>query len=126
MAGLTLDAGALIEVDRGGRRTMLLANEVFLRREVVTIPAGALAQVWRGQRSARIAQFLRGCSVEPLSETNAKRAGELLARSGTADAIDASVVVSAASRGDAIVTSDPGDIRKLLDFAPGVAAVLIV
>ena len=126
MAGLTLDAGALIDIERQGRDALRLANRARQRQQTITVPAGVLAQVWRGPRSARLAQFLHGCVVEPLTETNAKRVGELLARSGASDAIDASVVVSAASRGDAIVTSDPGDIRRLVEFAPGVAAVLVV
>jgi predicted nucleic acid-binding protein len=126
MAGLTLDSGALIDAERGGRPTVTLVKRAVQRGESITVPAGVLAQVWRGDRNARLALFLRNCVVEPLAEARAKRVGELLARSGTSDAIDASVVVSAASRGDAIVTSDPGDIRRLAAHAMGVAAVLTV
>ena len=105
---------------------MTLAKRARQRKQTLTVPAGVLAQVWRGDRSVRLAQFLHGCEVEPLTEERAKNVGQLLARSGTSDVIDASVVVSAASRGDAIVTSDPDDMRRLTAHQPGVAAVLTV
>jgi len=39
--------------------------------------------------------------------------GQLCGRSGTADVIDASVVVAAWTNGRVVVTSDPDDIRRL-------------
>jgi hypothetical protein len=45
-----------------------------------------------------------------------RRAGMLLARSGSSDAIDATVVCLAAD-GDDILTSGPGDLRPLAEAA---------
>jgi hypothetical protein len=56
---------------------------------------------------------LRGCRVEPLSEAIARQVGAALDRSGTSDVADASVVVGALLRGDAVVTSDRGDLERV-------------
>ena len=126
MAGLTLDAGALIDAERAGRMTALIVGEAIARGESITVPAGVLAQVWRSDRNARLALFLRNCLVEPLTETQAKGVGRLLARSGTSDIVDASLVLSAASRGDVIVTSDAADIQHLTALVTGVAGILLM
>ena len=60
-----------------------------------------------------LARLLDGSVIEPLDEPGARVAGQLLARARSADAIDASVVAGALRRGDAIVTSDRGDIERL-------------
>ena len=122
MAGITLDAGALIAAERNDRKFW-----GYWKRSVPTertIPAVVIAQAWRGSRSARVATVINGCRVEPVDEFLAKAAGELLARSGTADAIDAIVVASAARRGDVILTSDPGDLRRLAAFATGQVTII--
>lgn len=117
--GLTLDAGALIALDRGGDRAVALLRAALAQGSEVTVPAGALAQAWRGgPRQARLAAFVEGANVDPLDAEAAKAAGVLCGRSATADVVDASVVVSARSRGDLVVTSDPRDML-LLD--PGLA-----
>jgi hypothetical protein len=59
-------------------------------------------------------RVLQGCEVEALSEEHAKRIGRLLAVSRTTDVVDASVVVGAAARRDAVVTSDRRDIARLV------------
>ena len=51
-------------------------------------------------------------TVVPLDGELGKRAGELLARSGTRDVVDAAVVLLARS-GDRVFTSDPDDLRVL-------------
>jgi hypothetical protein len=112
-AGLTLDSGAFIAAEKGVRRFWELWKEALLRGVIVTVPAAVVAQVWRGN-SAVIARVLQGCEVEALSEERAKRIGRLLAVSRTTDVVDASVVVGAAARRDAIVTSDRHDIDRLV------------
>jgi len=52
--------------------------------------------------------------VIPLDDQLGRRAGLLLARSGTADAVDAAVV-AVARPGDRILTSDPDDIDRLVE-----------
>ena len=113
MAGLTLDAGALIAAERNDRAFWAVFKEATLREVVPVIPAPALAQAWRGSRQARLAQVLKACWVEPLDEPLAKQAGELCGRAKTTDVVDAAVVASAARRGDAVATSDPKDLRRL-------------
>lgn len=112
-AGLTLDSGALIAAEKGDRRFWALWKEALQRGVNVTVPAPVVAQVWRGH-SAVIARVLQGCEVEALSEERAKRIGRLLAVTHTTDVVDASVVVGAAARRDAVVTSDRRDIDRLM------------
>ena len=117
MGPLTLDAGALIAADRGDRRFW-----AFWKRALGSpryVPAGALAQGWRGPRSARVALLLAACEVIELGEAGAKAAGELCGRSATADVVDSSVVLVAAAVGGIILTSDAGDLRRLHGFVAG-------
>ena len=50
-----------------------------------------------------------------MDEVLARRAGELLGRTGTDDPVDAIVAQSAARRGDVVLTSDPTDMQRLAD-----------
>jgi exosortase/archaeosortase len=65
------------------------------------------------------------CRAVPMTEDVAEAVGKLLAMSGSADVVDAAVVVAAISVGAAVLTSDPNDLRKLADAA-GVSVPLIV
>lgn len=62
-------------------------------------------------------RLLRGCEVVAFEETNAHRAGQLLAKSRTGDVVDAAVVVLAVERGADIQTGDVADIRRLIAAA---------
>ena len=80
MRGAVLDAGALIAIERGNRRMQALLDEAHVAGAELTIPAGALAQSWRGTpRQARLARLLRLANVKvaPLDEPTAKAAGVL-------------------------------------------------
>jgi predicted nucleic acid-binding protein len=115
-AGHTLDAGALIALERGDHRLQRLLLEARDRSRPISIPAGALGQVWRGSpRQALLARVLRLGAVEIIDLTGeaARAAGILCGAAGTNDVIDASVVLCAAERGHRIVTSDPDDLRRL-------------
>lgn len=58
--GITLDAGALIALDRGDRRVIALLARAHETSDVVTIPATALAQGVRDPaRQARLARLVR-------------------------------------------------------------------
>jgi hypothetical protein len=114
---LTLDAGALIAIERNDealRETIRVALDAGMQ---VMIPAAALAQAWRnGRRQVRLVRLLGldGVEVSDLDELAAKASGELCARAGTRDVIDASVVVCAHRQGNAtVITSDPADIQRL-------------
>jgi predicted nucleic acid-binding protein len=116
MRGVTLDAGALIALDRDDRRVIVLLARAVEVGGRVTVPATALAQVIREPaRQARLARLLRqpSTSLEALDGPDATRVGLLLATSRTRDITDAHVVVCARRHADAIVTSDPADLRRL-------------
>jgi predicted nucleic acid-binding protein len=113
VSGLTYDAGALVAAEGGDRRMWAIHRRALERLHTPTVPAGVLAQAWRGGPQHLLARLLDGCAVEPLDEPAARAAGQLLGRARSADAIDASVAVGAMRRGDAIVTSDRGDIEGL-------------
>jgi hypothetical protein len=125
LPGLTLDAGALIALDRGDRRMIALLRQALAEGRAFRVPAGVVAQAWRdGRRQVTLARFLRGTevSVVPLDEGLSRAAGELCGLTGTADVIDASVVLVARGGSDIIVTSDPSDLRRL-DPAAAIAAL---
>lgn len=116
MAGLTLDAGALIAYERGEFKIRRILKTAFGRGVTPTIPAVVLAEVWRGDRKdARVAWLLKACDVEPLDEQRARAAGKLRRSTAGAGAVDACVAVGVRERGDAIATSDPDDMRRLLE-----------
>lgn len=121
MAGLTYDAGALIAAERGDRKLWTLHRRALERELSPVVPAAVLAQVWRGGPQPSLSRFLRGCVIDGLDESAARMCGVVLAASETADVVDASVVVGAAHRGDAIVTGDSGDLERL---AAGIGADL--
>jgi hypothetical protein len=116
MPGVTLDAGALIAVDRGDRRVLVLLARARETGAAVTVPATALAQaIRRPERQARLARLIRqpGTGVISLDRVDATSTGRLLAASGTPDIADAHVVICARRAGQPVVTSDPGDLRAL-------------
>ena len=115
MAGLTLDAGALIAYERSDERVREILAVAYARGLVPTIPAVALAEVWRGDaKDARVARLLKACSIEALDERLARAAGRLHRATPGSGAIDACIAFGVSERGDAIATSDPDDLRKLL------------
>ena len=125
MSGITLDEGALIALDRNDRRVIALLAQTIERGMRVTIPATALAQAMRNPaRQARLRRLIRQSSTDliALDGLDATLVGRLLARTGTADIVDAHVVVCAERTGQAVVTSDPHDIQRL---SPGLRLVAV-
>jgi hypothetical protein len=113
---LTLDAGALIAFDRGGRAVRRTVERAAARGLQIVIPAGALGQAWRdGRKQARLSRLLREevVTVESPDEPAARDAGELCGRRGTSDVIDASVVIAARGSRARVLTSDPDDLRRV-------------
>lgn len=116
MAGMTMDAGALIAVDRNDRRVLVLLARARETGSRVTVPASALAQaVRRPEQQARLVRLLRQptTDVVPLDRVDATNVGRLLAASGTSDVVDAHVVICARRAGQQALTSDPDDLRAL-------------
>jgi len=111
--GLTYDTGVLVALERGDRAAWAWHKAAVRARRVPTVPAAALAEAWRGARQARLGAALSGCRLDPLDERQARTAGVALGRAGSAETIDACVLASAASRGDAVLTADPTDLGAL-------------
>ncbi|HEX5061045.1 MAG TPA: hypothetical protein VFV99_16875 [Kofleriaceae bacterium] len=106
----------MIALERHDRDFMIFLNEVRRQKVDIAIPAGVVAQAWRdGRRQARIARFLTApqVRVEVLDEFRARAAGQLCGVTGTADVVDASVVLCARENKHAVATSDPDDLRRL-------------
>lgn len=118
MAGVTYDTGALVAAERNDRRMWAL-HAGFLAEEVVpVVPAPVLAEAWRGSpRQASLSRLLAMCEVEPLSEEQARQVGILAGKAGHDDVVDVAVVEGAIRRGDAVVTSNEDDIRRIADAA---------
>ena len=113
MNGVTYDAGALLAADRGSQRMQALHQQALESGLVPVVPAGVLAQAWRGGPQPMLSRLLAGCRVEALDEPKARSAGAACALAKTSDVVDASVAVGAAVRGDVIITSDAGDIEHI-------------
>ena len=120
-AGITLDTGALIALDRGDPRMIALLRRALAQGFAFRVPSGVLGQAWRdGRVQVTLGRFLRSEEVEiiPLDEQLARACGELCGATNTSDIIDASVVILARQRRDRIVTSDPHDLRRPDPAAP--------
>jgi predicted nucleic acid-binding protein len=91
---------------------------------VPTIPAIALAEVWRGDaKDARVARLLKASSIETVDERLAREAGRLRRATQDTGAIDACIAIGVRRRRDAIATSDPEDMRMLLGSSFTILAV---
>ncbi|WP_199701513.1 hypothetical protein [Jiangella rhizosphaerae] len=113
--GITYDTGALVAAE-ANRVDIWALHRDALRHEIrPVVPAAVLAQAWRGGPQHQLSRLLRGCKIEPMTEQLAREAGAACAAARTSDVVDATVVISALSRGDLVVTSDLGDLARLSD-----------
>jgi hypothetical protein len=110
------DAGALIAIDNDDRRMWARHSLALEDGRDIHVPSVVVSQAWRdSRRQVRLGRFLAGCDVVPVGLETAKAAGVLCGKAGTADVVDATVVVMAAGLGAIIWTSDPDDIHALID-----------
>jgi hypothetical protein len=116
--GVTYDSGALIAAE-GRERRIWARHRAFLAIRVVpTVPAGVVAQTWRGGgRQAMLSRLLVGCHVEALDGDQARRVGPLAAKASTTDIVDASVVEGALRRVDLVISSDREDLEAIATAA---------
>jgi predicted nucleic acid-binding protein len=123
--GITFDAGGLIALDRSDRRVLTLIARATERGMRITIPATALAQAIRKPATqVHLSRLIRqvGTDLIPLGGPDATAVGLLLARTGTADIVDAHVAICAQRAGQAVVTSDADDLRRI---APELRLVVV-
>jgi predicted nucleic acid-binding protein len=116
MIGVTLDAGALIALERSDRRVIALLARAAATDATITIPAPVIAQVIRDPaRQVRTSRLIRqpNTRIPPLDARAAVQVGRLLAASRSSDAVDAHVVLCAREADGSIVTTDPHDLARL-------------
>ena len=118
-AGVTLDTGALIALERRHDRVLRLLRGAQARYLPVTVPVAVVAEWWRGRTDRREA-ILAAMLIEPMSDRLARVAGEALKPISSATTVDAIVMASAASRGDVVLTGDLADLARLADHFPSV------
>jgi hypothetical protein len=114
VSGVVLDAGALIALERNDRAMWAMLKLAASSGAEVIVPSTALAQVWRGTPAqAPLSRALQHCETASFDAV-ARDVGELCGATRTSDICDAHVALVAATRGDALCTSDLADMRRLL------------
>jgi hypothetical protein len=115
--GLTLDAGALIALDHPASAILMQARleEALRRGGSICVPAGVIAQAWRGPRQVRLARLIRSREVDVavMTPSVARTIGEMCAATGHADIVDVHVALCARERQHVVVTSDPDDLTRV-------------
>jgi hypothetical protein len=111
---LVLDAGALLAIERGDRRTVALIKHELLAGRVPRTHGAVIGQVWRGgaRPQASLARLLPALEIVPIDDGLGRRAGVLLGVARARDVVDAALVLLAADE-DLVLTSDPGDLARL-------------
>jgi hypothetical protein len=117
------DAGLLIAAERNDRNVWADHRARLEAGVVPTTTAPVVAQVSRSPRQAQLRRLLRGCHIASFAPGQAHEVGGLLARAGTSDVVDAHVVLTAASSGATVLTSDWAEIEHLSNRLPGPVVV---
>ena len=113
MSRIVMDAGGLIALERNQRQLWAALADAATSGGEVVVPSTVLAQVWRGTaRQARLARALMHCRIATFDPI-ARSVGELCGLARTSDVCDAHVALVSVDA-DAVYTSDPTDIRRLL------------
>jgi hypothetical protein len=121
---IVYDTGVLIAAERGERRVWAEHRVRLEAGTVPCVPSPVIAQASHSPRQVQMRRLLRGCEVVAFTGADAHRAGALLAKSRTADVVDAAVVALAIERGADIQTGDADDVRRLLQAARAKLAIL--
>jgi predicted nucleic acid-binding protein len=109
---MILDAGPLIAIDRNRRTLAALMDAALEANQVLHTSEAIVAQVWRSPKQANLGKALNAMEVH--SEFGSGRhIGELLAKTGTSDPVDAHLAVLARRINEPILTSDVDDFSAL-------------
>ena len=123
---VVLDAGALVAIDKRDRHVGAMLHLLQAQGVPLHTSVAVVAQVWRdGRKQALLARLLAGVKVVGLSPGDERSIGELLAKSGTSDVVDAHVALLAGN-GDRLLTSDATDLQRLLAAKRTTAFVVAV
>ena len=106
-------------MERRRRRALLLLDAAARGDVVLTVPMPVVAEWWRG-RSAMRDLIVRSVDLASPPLSVFQLAGEAIAAVPGATPIDAMVMAFAAARGDAVITSDIGDLERLRGVFPSV------
>lgn len=117
MIGYTLDTGALIALERGSPRAWAFLRAAYEDQGPVTVPANVVADWWRGRSDVR-SQILEAVEVEIMDAELARRVGEVLAVVRGASLVAATVLASAARRGDVVLTANTSTFARLAPCFP--------
>jgi hypothetical protein len=123
---MILDAGGILALARGDGLARAALARAVRAGYVIVIPTPVLAQVHRGGRDrAQVDRVVnRVDAMVPTFERVARRAGELLGKTGTTDAVDAIVAAEGLLSVPALIlTTDQGDMELLLAGEKEVARV---
>ena len=118
------DAGLLIAAERNDRAVWA---DHAARLELGIVPlttAPVVAQVSRSGRQAQLRRFLRGCHVAAFAADQAHAVGALLGAAGTADVVDAHLVLVAGAAGASVLCSDERDLSPLSAELPSPVRIL--
>lgn len=116
---LLLDAGALIKAEKDTRsKTHINVWEAYGNERTVLLPTVVLAQVWRDtERQHGLRALCGSCKRLGFPTRMARRVGGLLKAAGTSDIVDAMVVLAAIEHEAVVLTSDPKDLKALVEAA---------
>jgi hypothetical protein len=116
---LLLDVGALINAEAHPHGKVIAECQLaLLARRPTLLPAVVFAQVWRASpRQHALSKIRQMCRIITFTSKTADDVGRLLARSLTADVVNAAVIVAAIEHNAAVLTSDPKDLAKLASAA---------
>jgi predicted nucleic acid-binding protein len=111
------DTGALIAIDSGRNRPAAERHRDWVTHgRKIFVPTVVAAQAVRQPAAqARLMLALSGCTLVPFTTEHHIPVGRLLAKAGTADVVDAFVALLAVAEHAIVVSSDPGDLSRLLD-----------
>lgn len=120
------DAGVLIAAERHNR-AVWADHRARLELGIVPVTtAPIVAQVSRSGRQVQLHRLLRGCDVVAFTPAQAHAVGALLGASGSADVVDAHVVLVAAASGASVLSSDKDDLSSLAARLPSPVRILPV
>jgi hypothetical protein len=126
MSAVVYDAAVLVAADRNERRAWAEHKARLELGVLPLVPSPVVAQVSRSPQQAQLRRFLTGCVVVPLDETGAHEAVRLLGITKTSDVVDAVVVTTALRQKATILTSDPGNIQRLVRASGREVAVVAI
>jgi hypothetical protein len=111
-AGVVLDAGAFIALERRDGVMVRLVQRFAATRTPLVTSAGVVAQVWRGgsRDQVPVVFLLRRTKVVDLTYPVAKVIGRILGATKMTDPVDAHIVLLARERAWPIITSDAEDL----------------